>query len=69
MFNFPYDYPDDINKLEEEFGCPVFMAQGNAGDMGNKQNRFAQFLPLIQQPFLKPQPRDGIQCTEWFIHK
>ena len=26
-------------RLEEYFGCPVFMAQGNAGDMGNKQYR------------------------------
>lgn len=27
------------NKLEVYFGCPVLMAQGNAGDMGNKQYR------------------------------
>ena len=26
-------------KLQEYFNCPVFMAQGNAGDMGNKQYR------------------------------
>ena len=26
-------------KLQEYFSCPVFMAQGNAGDMGNKQYR------------------------------
>lgn len=27
------------SRLEEHFGCPFFMAQGNAGDMGNKQYR------------------------------
>ncbi len=27
------------NRLEAHFNCPVLMAQGNAGDMGNKQYR------------------------------
>ena len=26
-------------RLQDHFGCPVFMAQGNAGDMGNRQYR------------------------------
>ncbi len=65
------------NKLEEEFGCPVFMAQGNAGDMGNKQYRRANVFSeveyqanmLIDQIRKKRSAWTTLELTEFNVRK